>query len=131
MDNLNGVRLGFFAALTVLSAWALYWPRIKAHRVPRQPIVYQAAMTAGAILAVLALGSSPGVVGALLAAIALVGAGFFLFSSMTSAMPRKAPAVAVGDRYLDFIAADADGGDFALSSLEGRPFLLKFYRGHW
>jgi peroxiredoxin len=32
---------------------------------------------------------------------------------------------------VSFSAPDADGREFDLSSLAGRPFLLKFFRGHW
>jgi len=92
--------------------------------------MYQAAMTAGAILAILAFPSSPGVVAGLLAVLALVGAGFFLFTSVASRLPRKEPAVRIGEPFLDFTAKDWRGQDFAPSTIGG-PFLLKFYRGHW
>jgi len=40
-------------------------------------------------------------------------------------------AVRVGDRYLDFTAKDSNGNAFTLSSLDGKPVLLKFFRAHW
>ncbi len=131
MNGLDPARLAWFSAAVVAAAWAIYWPRIQQHRVPRRPVLFQAAHAAGAVLAVLALVNGP-TAGAMLAAVAaLLGAGLFLFSSLTSSLPRKQPAVNVGDRYLDFTAKDWEGRDFRLSSLEGRPFILKFYRGHW
>ena len=63
--------------------------------------------------------------------LAQFGVFFFLFSSLRSSIPTTAPAVASGDRYLDFTALDHQGRSFTLSSLEGRPFILKFYRGYW
>ena len=41
------------------------------------------------------------------------------------------PAVAVGEPMLLFSAPDENGVDFDLSSLNGKPYLLKFFRGHW
>jgi len=40
-------------------------------------------------------------------------------------------AVRVGGPILDFSAPDENGEPFALASLRGRPYLLKFFRGHW
>jgi peroxiredoxin len=39
--------------------------------------------------------------------------------------------VALGQPIPEFTAPDAEGQPFALSSLHGRPYLLKFFRGHW
>jgi hypothetical protein len=63
--------------------------------------------------------------------VALVGAGFFLFTTIASRLPTRGPAAQIGRRYLDFTAKDWEGRDFQLASLDGRRFILKFYRGHW
>ena len=42
-----------------------------------------------------------------------------------------AACAAVGAPILDFEAPDAEGEPFDLATLRGRPFLLKFFRGHW
>lgn len=63
--------------------------------------------------------------------LAILGAGMLLFFTLISGMPANVPAVKVGAPILDFTARDANGNDFALSSLSGGPFLLKFFRGHW
>ncbi|RMF20282.1 MAG: hypothetical protein D6760_11895 [Deltaproteobacteria bacterium] len=131
MELPSGFRIALFAALVVAGAWASYWPRIKAHRVPRRPIVHQAAMAAGICLAILGLVRGPGTLGVVLAVFAVIGAIFFLFSSLTSAVPQKRPAVEVGGRVLPFEATDSEGARFDLGSLAGRPILLKFFRGFW
>jgi peroxiredoxin len=41
------------------------------------------------------------------------------------------PAVSVGGPILEFVLPDDAGRAFDLSSLRGRAFLLKFFRGHW
>jgi peroxiredoxin len=48
-----------------------------------------------------------------------------------SAQSRNVPRVAVGAPILDFTAPDEHGRPFRLSSLAGRPILLKLFRGHW
>jgi hypothetical protein len=131
MEEINGFRIALFALLLTLGAWASYWAKIKALTVPRNPIVYQVAMVVGASLAVWGLVRGAGVGGAALAVAALVAAGFFLFTSLISRVPETTLAVSVGDAILDFTTEDADGSSFALSELAGRPFLLKFFRGHW
>ncbi len=111
--------------------WAVYWPKIKAMRVPLRPVGHQAVMVAVLVLAVLAFANGPGLLGGILAGLAIPLAGMFLFFTLRSTMPKNIPAVAVGKPILDFTAKRADGQDFALGSLRGAPFLLKFFRGHW
>jgi peroxiredoxin len=55
----------------------------------------------------------------------------FLLATATSGLPKKNPAVSVGATAPDFTATDADGREFRLSDLRGRPVLMKFYRGYW
>jgi hypothetical protein len=122
--------MALLAFLIVAATWGVYWPLIRRHRVPREPRAYQAAMAVAAVLALVAIARVPGIAGWLFALAALIGAGFFLFTTLTSAMPATQPPH-VGERYLDFAAKDWLGRDFRLSSLDGRRFILKFYRGHW
>ena len=131
MQTADGFRVALFSALVVIGAWASYWPRIKAHRVPRRPIGYQVVMIAGSLLAMFSLSRGTGPACTTLAGVALLGATCFLFSILTSAVPAKVPAVHVGGRMLPFQAKDQDGADFDSASLAGSPVLLKFYRGHW
>jgi len=131
MATLTGYRVALFAAAVVAGAWISYWPRIKAHTVPRKPRVWQAAMIGGVGLALSAFVMGPGLGGGVAAAAAIIAAAFFLFSSFNSRMPAVVPKVKLGGRYADFSTSDLDAKPFRLSALEGKPFLLKFYRGHW
>jgi hypothetical protein len=126
-----GAVLGLLAFGTVFGSWAVYWPKIKAMRVPLHPLGHQAVIVLGLILAMVSFTQGPGLLGGIGAALAFLAGGLFLFFTLMSGMPEKAPAVAVGQSFLDFTAKDADGNDFTLSSLKGTPFLLKFFRGHW
>lgn len=48
-----------------------------------------------------------------------------------AAVPNRGIRIAVGEPFLDFTVKDADGNDFTLSSLKGKPILLNVFRGHW
>ena len=128
---MNGGMLAGLAFGVAVGNWAVYWPKIKAMRVPLRPVGHQAVMCAAILLGLLAFMRGPGALGGLAAVLALAAAGMFLFFTLNSAMPHETPAVAVGEPILDFTAKDAAGNDFTLASLQGTPFLLKFFRGHW
>ena len=44
---------------------------------------------------------------------------------------RLAACVQIGGPIIDFTVAVANDESFELGSLRGKPFLLKFFRGHW
>lgn len=128
---MSGGLLAVVAFLIAAGNWAVYWPKIKAMRVPLRPVGHQAVMGGAIVLALIAFMRGPGLLGGGAAVLALLAAGMFLFFTLNSAMPPNTPAVAVGETILDFTAKDSAGADFALASLKGAPFLLKFFRGHW
>lgn len=120
------------AALGVAAGnWAVYWPKIKAMRVPLRPVGQQVVMVVAIVLAVAALVRGTGTLGGVAALLAIAAAAMFLFFTLNSTMPHAVPKVGVGDPILDFTTPTADGEEFTLSSLFGAPFLLKFFRGHW
>jgi peroxiredoxin len=61
----------------------------------------------------------------------LLGGLAFLALYAGSGQRPLTPAVTVGEPVLEFHALDDAGQPFDLSTLRGRPFLLKFFRGHW
>ncbi|MCB9759474.1 MAG: hypothetical protein H6739_06510 [Alphaproteobacteria bacterium] len=73
----------------------------------------------------LALGAPP------LVLLALPAPVMFLGLHLIAEQPAKRAAVQVGDPILTFEALDGEGRPFHLASMSGRPYLLKFYRGHW
>lgn len=128
---MTGSLIGFVALALVLQAGFLWWRLIREVRVgERRPLVLL-VVAAGVGLGVLALARGPGLLGGVAAGLAVVAGSLFLGLQALSRQSRGAPAVAVGRPVLDFTAPDADGRPFALASLRGRPYLLKFFRGHW
>ncbi|MBT4520682.1 MAG: redoxin domain-containing protein [Halieaceae bacterium] len=56
---------------------------------------------------------------------------FYFILRAQSAQSSVPPIAGVGDKIPDFTALDDNGNEFQLASLQGKPFLLKFFRGHW
>ncbi|MCP3986949.1 MAG: redoxin domain-containing protein [bacterium] len=86
---------------------------------------------ASILLAVATFTASPGLFAGILAGLcATLGAGF-LFLAVLAPQSTQKPVVEVGRPIPEFAAPDENGQPFALSSLAGKPILLKFFRGHW
>jgi cytochrome oxidase Cu insertion factor (SCO1/SenC/PrrC family) len=82
-------------------------------------------------LGALAFAAGPGWLGGALAALTVAGGSVFLATLAISRQVGGSGAFRVGERVPDFTAPDESGAPFNLSSLAGRPLLLKFFRGHW
>jgi hypothetical protein len=104
---------------------------IRRVRIPRARTPYVVANAIGAVLGIAAFSVGTGGLGGSAAGLAVVGGLLFIALWAASGQTKKTPAVAVGGAVVDFAATDDEGRPFALSSLSGKPFLLKFFRGHW
>jgi len=129
--NDPGTLLGIAALLLVGISWAWYARAIVAVRVPANRRVYIAVMGLGTLLGALSFAVGNGGPGAVSAGAAVIGGLVFIGLRAISGQDKPKPAVSVGEPILDFDAPDEDGHSFSLASLHGRPFLLKFFRGHW
>jgi hypothetical protein len=130
-DPMSGAILGFLALGLVVQAGFLWMRLIREVRVGQGRPLVLLVLAAGAGLGLLAFAREPGWLGGGAAAVAVLVAALFLLLQLLGQQSRRTPAVAVGRPILDFTAPDAEGQPFALASLRGRPFLLKFFRGHW
>jgi len=128
---MNGSILGFLALALLIQAGLVWMRSIREVRTgERRPLVL-AVVGAGVGLGALAFVRGPGLAGGIAAGVAVALGALFLVNQLVSQQVRTTPAVSVGRPILDFTAPDADGRPFALASLHGRPYLLKFFRGHW
>jgi hypothetical protein len=126
-----GSTLGILAGL-LSAALALDWfRRLRQVRIPRDRRPFLVANAVAGGLGVVALVIGAGTVGSVLAVLAVAGGLAFLGLAAQSAQRPLRPAVAVGEPIIDFTLPDHEGRPFDLASLRGRPFLLKFFRGHW
>lgn len=110
---------------------AIFFARMQRVALQKSRIVHDLAWTAALAIGVAALARGPGWLFGSLAALAVAASSVMLLLRLGSAQAKSEPAVRVGGPILDFTAPDADGAPFALASLAGTPFLLKFFRGHW
>jgi peroxiredoxin len=129
--SMSGSVLGVVGALIVVGS-GVHWLRLmKQVRIPKDARAFLVANGGGALLGVAALVLGAGAAGGIAAGIAIVGGLLFLGLSATSGQAKIAPSVSIGGGVIAFAATDDEGRPFVLGSLRGKPFLLKFFRGHW
>jgi len=128
---MNADLVGFLALALALATGAVWFKLIQDVAVPRDRTPYLAAMGAAAALGVLAFAMGTGLLGGIPAGIAILLGVVFIGLWLQRKQDAREPAIAVGGPMLDFTALDEHGAEFHLSSLRGRPILLKFFRGHW
>jgi cytochrome oxidase Cu insertion factor (SCO1/SenC/PrrC family) len=128
---MSPAAFGFVALALVAAAGALWLGAIREVRVSEQRPLVLALAAAAAGLGAFALLRGPGLAGGVAAGLALAGGALFFGLQLVGRQSRGALAVSVGRPILDFTAPDAEGRPFALAGLRGRPYLLKFFRGHW
>jgi len=123
--------LGIVSGILSLGGLVEWGRRVVAVRVPEDRSVFVGVMAVAFVLGVFALVSDASGIARAGAWTGAIGGGLFLFLVALSKQDEKTPAVSIGAAVLDFSGTDEDGNEFALASLRGRPFLLKFFRGHW
>jgi peroxiredoxin len=128
---MTGFVLGMLGAALILVTGVRWLRQMRRVQIPADMRGYLLATGAAALLGAIALAFPAGVFGTLAALFGLVGGLLFLGLYAASGQQPLTPAVAPGGPVLDFTATDDAGQPFALASLRGRPFLLKFFRGHW
>jgi peroxiredoxin len=129
--NMTGTLSGLIAAAIILVAGIRWMQLTYRVQLPADATPYVVACAAAAVLGLGALVLGTGVIGGIAGGLSLVGGLAFLALFSASGQRRRPPAVAVGEPVLDVTTTDDEGRAFTLSSLRGRPFLLKFFRGHW
>jgi hypothetical protein len=128
---MDGTALGFASLAIALANAKWFFSRMQRVALPQNRIAHELAWAVALALGVAALLRGAGWLGGIPAALGAALGGFMLLMRLGSPQAPNKPAVSLGDRILDFRAPDENGAAFALSSLAGKPFLLKFSRGHW
>ena len=126
-----GDLLGFASLLLAVSMAVLWFRRIFAVRIPENRTAWVAAFGAAAVLGIVSFAVGNGSFGGVAAGFGIGIGGFMAATRAISRQSEKQPAVAVGSPIIDFTAPDENGESFELAGMRGRPFLLKFFRGHW
>lgn len=128
---MNQDVLGWMALALVVGAAAHWFKRALRVSLSGSRAPYVVAWAVGAVAGVVALFGHPSWWGRVPAGVAAFGGSFLLLLVAISRQQVASNAVRLGDRLRDFTAPDEQGEPFTLSGIEGRPILLKFFRGHW
>jgi hypothetical protein len=126
-----GDWLGIASGLLAVGATGLWFQRANAIRLPMDRKRFLLAFAASGLLGLAAFAAGTGLAGGIGAGLGLANAALMLGLRAVSAQDAKIPAVRVGGPMLDFQAPDDSGALFDSVALRDRPYLLKFFRGHW
>jgi hypothetical protein len=126
-----GTAFGIVGGLLEAGLWGAWFWLLRQVRIPadRRPVLVAHGLALALGVGAFAVGADT--IGAVGAVVAILGAASFLGLAAQSAQAHREPAVAVGGPIIDFTLPDHEGRPFALATLRGKPFLLKFFRGHW
>lgn len=108
--------------------WAVL---IRAVAIPRDRRLLYALFLLGAALGLMALWNEPGWLGGTLAVLAVTVGTAFPALRLRSAQRPNRPAAVVGEPMPAFRGVDDVEAPFDSVVLAGKPYLMKFFRGHW
>ena len=128
---MSGTVLGLVAFAFSVSAGILWFQRMNRVAIPANRSAFLAVMWVGLTLGVLALARGAGWIGGAAAVLSIFAAALFTLTVLIGGQKGGSGALQVGQPIPDFTAPDENGEPFQLSSLAGRPVLMKFFRGHW
>jgi hypothetical protein len=129
--DVSGLALGAAALALVATALARWFHLLNTVALAGRRAPLFAAIGAGIALGIAVLTREPGWIGGGQAAVAIGIGLIWIALGLVAPQSRQQPTIAVGGSLPDFEAPDHEGRPFRLSSLRGRPILLKFFRGHW
>lgn len=128
---MTGTTSGLIGAAILVVAGTRWMQLTYRAQLPRNATAYVVACALAAAFGLGAFVLGTGVLGGVAGVASMLGGLAFLALFSASGQRQRPPAVVVGEPVIDFTTTDDDGRPFDLASLRGRPFLLKFFRGHW
>ena len=128
---MNGLYLSILAFAIVVITGVRWFRLAYAVSLPENRTGFVASMLIGSGLAISSLFMGAGLAGGVLAALSILLGAFFLFTVSISEQKGGSGELQPGSPLPAFSAPDHQGNTFDSSSLDGRPILLKFFRGHW
>jgi hypothetical protein len=128
---MNGTLLGIASLAIVAANGAVFLSRMQRVAIPENRLAHDLGWAAALVLGVAAFASGVAWVGGVSAAIGAFTGGLMLLLRLGSPQAKNTPAVQIGGQILAFTAPDENDAPFSLAAVAGKPFLLKFFRGHW
>jgi len=128
---MSGRLLGVLA-FVVVGLTTLRWVSlIRAVAIPRDRTLLYGFFGVGAFFGLLALLNQPGWIGGGLALAALMVGTLMPVLRLWSGQAHLETTVPLGATVPPFSALADNGRTFESMRLAGKPYLLKFFRGHW
>jgi len=127
----NGLYLSIMGFAIVFATGFRWFRLASAVALPENRLGFVASMAAGVCLAIAGLVQGAGLAGGILSTLAILLGSLFVFTWAISKQKGGSGAFQPGSPLLAFSAPDHLGNTFDSSTLDGRPILLKFFRGHW
>ena len=115
----------------VIVTWAVWLKKALNQAVPNNLAGLVAGMLLGLGLASSAFAFQTSLLSSVIAAIAFLLGGFWCASAVFGGQRTDVPKIIVGQPLPAFSARNEDGSTFHSSEMDGSPYLLKFFRGHW
>ena len=115
----------------VIVTWAVWRKKALNQAVPNNLAGLVAGMLLGLGLASSAFAFQTSLLSSVISAIALVLGAFWCASAVFGGQRTGVPKIIVGQPLPAFSARNEDGSTFHSSEMDGSPYLLKFFRGHW
>lgn len=128
---MNGVYLSILGFAVVFATGFRWFRLVYAVALPSNRIGFLASMTVGICFAIAGIVQGAGLAGGVLSTLAILLGAFFIFTWSISKQVGGSGKFQPGSPLLAFSAPDQEGNTFESSTLDGRPILLKFFRGHW
>lgn len=128
---MTGLIFAIASLVISIAAWARWLKTALRQAVPDNLAGYGLAMVTGLGLGVAAFFNAPGIGGGLIAGVAMFMSLFWLLTAVAGKQKTNTPKIIVGQPLPAYTALNEDGSAFDSQSLNGAPYLLKFFRGHW
>ena len=120
------------AGLCVLIvAWTVWLKKAFRQALPRNLLGFAVSMFLGLGLVASSFFFEVTFLSGLIALPALALGLFWFASAALGGQKTNVPKIAVGQPLPEFSALNEDASMFRSGEMEGTPYLLKFFRGHW
>jgi len=126
-----GTILGFAALGLAVITLALWFRQIDQVSLPENRTLFVVSYLTALAMGVGAFVARTRWFGAIPALLAIIIGGFFPFSVAISRQEVATTGIQIGQTIPHFTALNRHGESFDSASLDGKPVLMKFFRGHW